>query len=90
MEIILILVVLLLILGPSKLPAVARSIGDAWREFRKASSELLSRPATEEKGRPLISVAKDLGIEVEGKTDEQLATEILTKVKRKGRRPKKV
>ena len=39
-EIVLIFVVLLLIFGPSKLPEMARTIGEATREFRKATSEI--------------------------------------------------
>jgi len=39
-ELLIILVILLLILGPTKLPALARGLGQAVREFRKASSGL--------------------------------------------------
>jgi sec-independent protein translocase protein TatA len=39
-ELIIILVIALLILGPGKLPEVGSSIGKAIREFRKASSDL--------------------------------------------------
>ncbi len=39
-EFVLLLLVLLLILGPSKLPALARSLGQAVREFRRASQGL--------------------------------------------------
>jgi TatA/E family protein of Tat protein translocase len=39
-ELILILVVALLILGPKRLPEVARSLGRGMVEFRRASSEL--------------------------------------------------
>ena len=39
-EIILILAVVLLIFGPSKLPEMARTIGSAMREFQKAASQL--------------------------------------------------
>jgi len=39
-EIVLILVILLLIFGPSKMPEMARTLGEAVREFRKASEEL--------------------------------------------------
>lgn len=41
-EILIILLVALLILGPSKLPQMARSLGEALREFRKAASEFSS------------------------------------------------
>lgn len=37
-ELLIILFVALLILGPSKLPQLAKSLGEALREFRKASS----------------------------------------------------
>ncbi len=39
-EIVLILVILLLIFGPSKMPEIARTLGQAVREFRKASEEI--------------------------------------------------
>ncbi|MDR9755457.1 MAG: twin-arginine translocase TatA/TatE family subunit [Thermoanaerobacterales bacterium] len=39
-ELILILVVVLIVFGPGKLPEVAKSMGKAMREFRKASSSL--------------------------------------------------
>jgi len=41
-ELLIILVVALLILGPAKLPQVARSLGRGLAEFRRASSELRS------------------------------------------------
>lgn len=37
-ELVLILVVMLIVFGPGKLPEVAQSLGKAMREFRKASS----------------------------------------------------
>lgn len=39
-ELILILVIALLVFGPSKLPEVARSIGRGLREFRRASDQI--------------------------------------------------
>ena len=39
-ELIIILVIALLILGPGKLPEVGASIGKSLREFRKASSDV--------------------------------------------------
>lgn len=39
-ELILILIVVLIVFGPGKLPEVAKSMGKAVREFRKASSNL--------------------------------------------------
>ena len=40
LEIILVLVIALLVLGPQKLPDVARSVGKGLREFRTALSEV--------------------------------------------------
>jgi len=42
-ELILILVVALLIFGPTKLPELARSLGRGLAEFRRASSDLRSQ-----------------------------------------------
>ncbi|HHX95988.1 MAG TPA: twin-arginine translocase TatA/TatE family subunit [Clostridia bacterium] len=39
-ELILILVLVLILFGPGKLPEVGRSMGKAWREFKKAKDEL--------------------------------------------------
>jgi TatA/E family protein of Tat protein translocase len=41
-ELLIILVVALLVLGPAKLPGVARSIGKGMRELRRASDDLRS------------------------------------------------
>jgi sec-independent protein translocase protein TatA len=50
-ELILILIIALVVLGPSKLPDVASSLGKSIREFRKAASDVtdagkLDAPAT--------------------------------------------
>ena len=39
-EIIVILVIVMLLFGPSQLPKLARGLGEAMKEFRKASSEM--------------------------------------------------
>lgn len=41
-ELIIIMVIALLVLGPSRLPQVARTLGKGMREFRKASDDLRS------------------------------------------------
>ena len=55
-EIILILAILLIVFGPTKLPALAKSIGQAFSEFRKSAKgiakefdEDLKEEASEEK-----------------------------------------
>lgn len=82
-EVALILIILLLIFGPSKLPALARSIGEAVREFRKASAEIMAPPPTKvpTEEQLLLETAKKLGIETEGKAIREVAEEILKKTK---------
>ncbi len=65
-ELLIVLVVALLVLGPRKLPEVARSLGRGMAEFRRASSDLrnsLMQPideikdAVDEASRPVESEA---------------------------------
>ena len=85
-EIILILAILLLVFGPSKLPKLARELGKLWQEFNKASSTAFKAlnsadsPKNETEKKLLMDVAIKLGVNAEGKTDKQLTEEILTKV----------
>ena len=85
-EMILILVILLVVFGPSKLPQLARELGKAWREFNKMSStafEAINSADSvkdEKEKKLLMDVATKLGVNSEGKTDKQLTEEILTKV----------
>ncbi|NPA79593.1 MAG: twin-arginine translocase TatA/TatE family subunit [Thermotogae bacterium] len=47
-EIIVILVIIMLLFGPSQLPKLARGLGEAMKEFRKASSEIEGATRKEE------------------------------------------
>lgn len=49
MEVGLILLVLLVIFGPSKLPQLGKSIGDSLREFKKSTKGLTEEEAAPEK-----------------------------------------
>lgn len=77
--IILIAIVILLIWGPSKLPALARGLGQALHEFRRASQGVVT--SEDEETKKLMEVAKSLGINTEGKTKEQILEEVNQKVK---------
>ncbi len=78
------ILVVIFLWGPQKLPEMARSIGQAKREFDKAAKEM-SAVATANTNAgtsenvaqdPLIVAAKSIGITTEGKTREALAKEI--------------
>jgi Sec-independent protein translocase TatA len=83
--IILIALVIILIWGPSKLPSLARGMGEAIREFRKAASgvaeeEVRRVEKKEEIDQKVIEMARSLGISTEGKTKEQILDEINKKL----------
>ncbi len=87
-EWLLILLIIFLLFGASKLPEVARSLGKSMGEFKKAQREAemelrqFERELREgkytksEKREKLEKIARDLGIDPEGKTDEELLGEI--------------
>jgi sec-independent protein translocase protein TatA len=81
-------IVIIFMWGPSKLPELARSVGLARKEFEKASKEISSpsaSPTTENSSTEsaLIVAAKELGISTEGKTKEEIAKEIAEKAAKK-------
>ncbi len=78
-EIVLVLIIVLIIFGPKKLPELARAIGDSVRNYKKASVgmwEEESKPQIKGEAAVLIETAKKLGIKTEGKTLEQISEEI--------------
>jgi len=65
--------VILIIWGPSKIPQLARSFGQAVREFKRGAQE--NEPEPE-----LIEIARKLGIDPTGKSRDELLTEINNKL----------
>ena len=83
-----IIVVVIFLWGPQKIPELARGLGRAKGEFDKASKEFQSAAtASSEPLAPktadqvLIETARQLGIATEGKTREQISAEIVAKAK---------
>jgi len=60
-ELILILVVALLVLGPKKLPEIARSLGRGMAEFRRASNEFTRTLSASLDDPPTAPPAKSAG-----------------------------
>jgi len=81
---VILILIILFVWGPQKLPEMARSISLAKREFEKAAKEMSTPSApltveskTETPQDPLLVAAKSVGIVTEGKTKEELAKEIV-------------
>lgn len=53
-ELVIILVIVLVIFGPKRLPEVGRSLGKGIREFRKSTSELQQQLTEEKEEKPPV------------------------------------
>jgi sec-independent protein translocase protein TatA len=89
-----VIIIAVLLWGPNKLPELARAVGQARREFEKASKEgqtfttqILTSPTSPDD--TLVKNAKELGITTEGKTKDQILQEIVQKAK-EAKEPKEV
>jgi sec-independent protein translocase protein TatA len=79
-----IVIVVFIVLGPKKIPELARALGMAKKEFNTGSqgtSAASSAPAASaQMGEDdLMVAARRLGISTEGKTREQISAEIVRK-----------
>ena len=91
-EVVLIVLVVILLFGANKIPELARSLGKATGEFKKGKQEIelesreveksLKEKRSDEKSSKIKEMARDLGITIEGKNDEQLLDEIQKKMKK--------
>ena len=61
-ELLVILVVALLVLGPKRLPDIARSLGRGIAEFRKASSDLRNAVSPEPPSHPTVMAPRTKAI----------------------------
>jgi sec-independent protein translocase protein TatA len=57
LELIIVLVIALLVVGPRRLPEMGEAVGKTIREFRKASSDLSDSTAPEAKAAPAADAA---------------------------------
>lgn len=64
-ELLLILAIALLIFGPKKLPEVGRSIGRAFREFRKTSDEIKEKIEEEIQAEEFQDIKEELEKDIE-------------------------
>ena len=75
---------IIMIWGPDKIPKLAKSVGQAKKEFDKAQKEILNptdeTQTTESSSDDiLLDTAKKLGINTAGKTREQISSEIIAR-----------
>lgn len=87
-----VIVIVLFLWGPEKIPKIARAFGQAKREFERASKEPEkylqqydvpsqgAQTAKTQQEDKLLEIATSLGISTEGKTREQIAQEISRKL----------
>jgi sec-independent protein translocase protein TatA len=81
-ELLFLLFIVLLLFGGRKLPELARSMGEAVKEFNKATNEPTkyidekTKKENEER-QAIIDAAKKLGIEVEGRDINDIAQDIV-------------
>jgi sec-independent protein translocase protein TatA len=84
---VLILVVIIFLFGANKIPGLARALGQARKEFDVASkggtSTTTTSSTTLASDDPLIQAAQREGIDTQGKTKEQIASELSFKLNKK-------
>ena len=80
--------IVIIMWGPSKIPEFAKALGRAKGEFDKASKEFQTATTTTANAQNarsndeiLLATARNMGISTDGKTREQIATEIAERAK---------
>lgn len=88
LALIVIAIAILLIWGPSKLPSLARAIGQAIHEFKKGTRGIIEEEESQDKTRKtslndkekILEIAKKLGIDTTGKSLDEIIAEIESKL----------
>ena len=94
-EILLVAILIFILFGATKIPELARSLGRGMAEFKKAQKEaeieLMELERELKQGKPkrkrLEEVAKTMGIDTDGKTDDELIEEISKYIAREKAEP---
>ena len=81
-ELILILAIVLLLFGASRLKGLAKAVGESVQEFKKATSES-PKTRKEEEEEAIIEAARKMGVETEGKSIEQVLSNMNKKAAKK-------
>jgi len=78
-----IIIVVIVVMGPKRIPELARALGSAKKEFnagaQSAPEASTSAAGAQMGGDDLMVAARKLGISTEGKTREQISAEIVRK-----------
>lgn len=73
-ELVLILVILMLIFGGSRIKNLAKGLGESVREFKKATNEPVNE--NDDSIKSIIDAAKKMGINTDGKDIKQILKEM--------------
>jgi sec-independent protein translocase protein TatA len=82
-EILLLVGLALLLFGPNKLPELARAFGKATTEYKRGISEAKKNIMQDDESnissedRQIINAAKEMGIPTEGRSIEEIASDIV-------------
>ena len=84
-----VIVIVIFLWGPQKIPELAKAVGSAKKEFDKASKEMDGAitqtpqppPVPKTGDQVLLDTARQLGIATEGKSREQISQEIVAKAR---------
>lgn len=83
-ELILILAIVLIVFGASRLKGLGKAVGESIREFKKASSEGPPTTRKEEEKEAIFEAARKMGVDTKGKSMEQILDEMKEKAAKEG------
>lgn len=75
--------VIVFLFGASKIPSFAKALGQARREFSDATRGFSTNNTTADSTDPLVQAAQREGIDTQGKTKQQIASDLSWKLNKK-------